>query len=460
MKFNKFFALLLCGVFALSSVSLADVTVKSAGVKKGTAVYIDTAGGLTASCSGSTCTLNTGTPAISGGTINGATIGATTPAAGSFSALAAGGLAQAANTWRYVANGIEFEGATADAFETTLSAVDPTADQQISLPNNAVNSSVLTSTLTTNAIDAANSVWAESGALVFEGATANAFEGRITSSDWTADQVHTLPDMTGAYLMSTLATNNLDAANSIWATSNNLKFEGATADAFETAITPTDATAARTLTLPDDSGTVMLASTTALTPGTTVTWNPASGTVFTDVPATAQTINMTATRAVSGTRVNLVVTTSGTSSFTLTFGSNFKSNGTLVTGTVSGIVYTVSFAYDGTNWNEISRIRAGAPNFALVDAPTIALGTAEGLKVYTYTPAQTNTINCAVVPKAGDYFDLVYTTSGVSSFTTTFGTNFKSTGTLATGTTTAKVFVIKFVSDGTNMNEVSRTTAM
>ncbi|MDP2941988.1 MAG: hypothetical protein Q8O36_00520, partial [Candidatus Omnitrophota bacterium] len=61
---------------------------------------------------------------------------------------------------------------------------------------------------------------------------------------------------------------------------------------------------------------------------------------------------------------------------------------------------------------------------------------------------------------AGQKINLVITTSGTSSFTLTFGSNFKSTGTLATGTVSAKVFVVSFVSDGTNLNEVARTTAM
>jgi hypothetical protein len=60
----------------------------------------------------------------------------------------------------------------------------------------------------------------------------------------------------------------------------------------------------------------------------------------------------------------------------------------------------------------------------------------------------------------GRTMTFVYTTLGTTSFTITFGTNFKSQGPLTTGTVTGKVFVIKFVGDGTNYNELSRTTAM
>ncbi len=55
---------------------------------------------------------------------------------------------------------------------------------------------------------------------------------------------------------------------------------------------------------------------------------------------------------------------------------------------------------------------------------------------------------------------VIILTSGVSSFTLTFGTGFKPTGTLATGTTSARVFVLGFLSDGVNLYEKSRTVAM
>jgi hypothetical protein len=55
---------------------------------------------------------------------------------------------------------------------------------------------------------------------------------------------------------------------------------------------------------------------------------------------------------------------------------------------------------------------------------------------------------------------IIIVTSGTTSFTITFGSGFKTTGTLATGTVTARTFTINFVSDGTNMIEMSRTVAM
>ncbi len=103
------------------------------------------------------------------------------------------------------------------------------------------------------------------------------------------------------------------------------------------------------------------------------------------------------------------------------------------------------------------QIRSGTTSALATTAP--ATLDASLAQVFTYTPTQRATINATNV-SAGSIVYVVVTTSGTTSYTITFGTNFKATGTLATGTVTAKVFTITFVSDGTNLNEVARTTAM
>jgi hypothetical protein len=96
------------------------------------------------------------------------------------------------------------------------------------------------STLATNAVDVANSVWGGTGELIFEGATANAFENEIRTVDPTVGvATFLLPDQAAAadlypIMFSVLATNALEVANSVWMDSNQIIFEGATADAFET----------------------------------------------------------------------------------------------------------------------------------------------------------------------------------------------------------------------------------
>lgn len=79
--------------------------------------------------------------------------------------------------------------------------------------------------------------------------------------------------------------------------------------------------------------------------------------------------------------------------------------------------------------------------------------------VFTLTPTANQTITAAVTP-AGTQATIIVLTSGTSSYTQTFGTGFKATGTLATGTVDAKYFVLRFISNGTLMIETSRTAAM
>ncbi len=82
----------------------------------------------------------------------------------------------------------------------------------------------------------------------------------------------------------------------------------------------------------------------ATAPGKSVTPN-ATGTFTTTVPP-------------AGTVCTLIITTTGTTSFTLTFGTGFVSQGTLATGTVSGKVFTLSFISNGTSVIEQSRTAA------------------------------------------------------------------------------------------------------
>lgn len=114
-----------------------------------------------------------------------------------------------------------------------------------------------------------------------------------------------------------------------------------------------------------------------------------------------------------------------------------------------------------------STVTTGATSVAvqsratITSAATIELVPTVWNSAYALTPAHTATINLTTTNCViGRQYHLIITTSGTTSYTLTFGTAFKSTGTLATGTTSAKVFVITFIYDGTNMNEVSRTTAM
>lgn len=102
----------------------------------------------------------------------------------------------------------------------------------------------------------------------------------------------------------------------------------------------------------------------------------------------------------------------------------------------------------------------GAPGPTFVTlasgATAMALATNTGVKV---TP-NANATYTTTVPAAGLERQIIILTSGTTSFTITFGTGFKPVSTLVTGTTSARVFVLVFLSDGTNLYEQSRTVAM
>lgn len=187
---------------------------------------------------------------------------------------------------------ITFEGATADTYETTITVTDPTADRTITIPNAsgtvALSGSIALSTdttgdyvaslvagtgvtITNNSGEGATPTVAigqavassdsptfagltiNGGSVVFEGATADAYETTISITDPTADQTITIPDTTGTVI----TTGNLSAITSLGVLTSGIVFEGATDDAYETTLTVTDPTADRTITLPNVDGTVI-----------------------------------------------------------------------------------------------------------------------------------------------------------------------------------------------------------
>ncbi len=96
--------------------------------------------------------------------------------------------------------------------------------------------------------------------------------------------------------------------------------------------------------------------------------------------------------------------------------------------------------------------------FAVLANGTTAMALAANINVRV-TPTANATFT-TTVPSAGLRCQLYILTSGASSYTITFGSGFRTTGTLATGTTTARYFMLSFISDGTVLVETSRTTAM
>jgi hypothetical protein len=70
-------------------------------------------------------------------------------------------------------------------------------------------------------------------------------------------------------------------------------------------------------------------------------------------------------------------------------------------------------------------------------------------------------VTSTFVPPAGTFCYFILKTTGSTSRTVTFnGSTFRTTGNLATGVNGGRTLTISFISDGVELNEVSRTSAM
>ena len=94
-----------------------------------------------------------------------------------------------------------FEGTTANAFETTLQVTDPTADRTITLPDatDTLVGRATTDTLTNKTLTAPNvsGLTLTDGTIVVEGSTNDSFETTISFVDPTADQTLYVPNASG-----------------------------------------------------------------------------------------------------------------------------------------------------------------------------------------------------------------------------------------------------------------------
>jgi len=108
--------------------------------------------------------------------------------------------------------------------------------------------------------------------------------------------------------------------------------------------------------------------------------------------------------------------------------------------------------------NPVRRTAFNAEQVEVID-PTTPASTGKAT-LYTMVPGASKNVPMASVAPAWTRMAIKVLTSWTSSYTLTFTTNMLTTGTLATWTTDAKVFVLNFISDGTKWLEVSRTTAM
>ena len=265
-----------------------------------------------------------------------------------------------------ITNAFTFEGATADAHETTLTVADPTADRTITLPN-ATGTVVLqdtTDTLSNKTLASPTFSGTASGSLAIANTTTDDSLLITTTEDSStagpvialkrnsaspadadyigqvkfkgendADQEITYAKITGKILDASDGSEDgmleyafikggsqnisarfrgdalqlLNGTNLYVGAGGNIQFEGATADAHETTLTVLEPTADRTISLPDATGTVSLIDQTETLTNKTLTTpvltNPSvSGSVTGDVAFDTDTLFIDSTNNRVGIR--------------------------------------------------------------------------------------------------------------------------------------------------------------
>jgi len=239
--------------------------------------------------------LTIGSTSVSLGATQGTFAGLTSLASGTLIA----GVEDAANAIEIGSGNIIFEGSTADANETILTAADATGgDKTLTLPNE-------TGTILSTASSIANSNLANSSLTIGStnvalGATQGTFAG-LTSLAST-----------------TLVSGTVDGANSITLASGNITFEGSTADGNEIILTAADASGSdKTITLPNATGTVALLSTLSIASGSGLTYNSGTGEFGTNAIPNSQLANSSVTVGSTGIALGGSATTiTGLSSIT------------------------------------------------------------------------------------------------------------------------------------------------
>ena len=151
-----------------------------------------------------------------------------------------------------------FEGATDDAFETTISFAEPTADRTHTLPNasGTIIFADTTDTLTNKTIALGSNTI--SGSLAeFNSALSGDDFATLTGTETLTNKTFTSPALSAHTFSSGTTTSGMTIG------ANGIVFEGATADAHETTLTVVDPTQDNTITIPNETMTAITTATHA-----------------------------------------------------------------------------------------------------------------------------------------------------------------------------------------------------
>jgi hypothetical protein len=136
-----------------------------------------------------------------------------------------------------------------------------------------------------------------------------------------------------------------------------------------------------------------------------------------------------------------------------------KSTTTPVAADVTGTVGTGSKFALSNHRHPFDTDHQTIDNFTTLANGTTAMtfGTNRNIQV---TPTATATFTVSTGVNEGILTFLRILTSGTTSYTITFGSGFRTQGTLATGTTTGRTFMLTFITIDGTMTEISRTATM
>ena len=165
-----------------------------------------------------------------------------------------------------------FEGATDDAYETTLTITDPTADRTLTMPDatDTLIGKATTDTLSNKSFDFGGTGNSITGSLSeWNAALQGDSFASLTGSETLENKTLTSPVINGGTFSGSF-TGTMDITATVLTSANPFVFEGASDDAHETTWAFTDPTADRTITFPNATDTLIGRATTDILTNKTI----------------------------------------------------------------------------------------------------------------------------------------------------------------------------------------------
>ena len=240
--------------------------------------------------------------------------------------------------------------------------------------------------------------------ITFEGATSNDYETILEVTDPTADRTITLPNATGTVVLAdgsgnvtvsgnfTVSGSTTIVDSTILNVQTEVKFEGTTANDFETSLKNIDPTADRTIFLPDDNGNIILdtASQTLTNKTIAISSNSISGSIgdFNTALTGADFATLAGTETLTNKTINL---NSNTLTTTLAQLNTAVSDADVAS--LAGTETLTNKTLTSPNINEAFALTATATELNVLDGITSSTAELNILDGVTSTAAELNILD-------------------------------------------------------------------